>query len=72
MMDIMNQQRLIRPKGADSILDVLNSNAKWNDRIDEAFESLYSLLSRTDFYIQQEQILEKLFPGSLQHELHLH
>ena len=41
------------PQGADSILDVLNSNAKWNDRIDEAFESLYSLLSRTDFYIQQ-------------------
>ena len=51
------------PQGADSILDVLNSNAKWNDRIDEAFESLYSLLSRTDFYIQQEQILKNYSQG---------
>ena len=51
------------PQGADSILDVLNSNAKWNDRINEAFESLYSLLSRTDFYIQQEQILKNYSQG---------
>lgn len=45
------------PQGADSLLDVLNSNAKWNNGIDEAFEDLYTILSQLGVYNDMKQEL---------------
>lgn len=51
------------PQGADSVLAVLNSDSRWNSRIEEAFESLYNLLCQVEFYTQQKQVLESYSQG---------
>ena len=51
------------PQGADSLLDVLNSNAKWNNGIDEAFEDLYTILSQLGVYNDMKQELDAYAQG---------
>lgn len=51
------------PQGADSLLDVLNSNAKWNNGIDEAFEDLYTVLSQITVYNDMKQELDAYAQG---------
>lgn len=51
------------PQGADSLLDVLNSNAKWNNGIDEAFEDLYTILSQLGVYNDMKQELAAYAQG---------
>ena len=38
------------PEGADSLLEVLNTDASWNGRLEEAYEELNSLLSYLQYY----------------------
>lgn len=49
---------IFTPQGADSILDVLNNNKQWNDRIDDAFMGLSNILSRIGSYVEQNKLLE--------------
>ena len=51
------------PQGADNLLDVLNSNAKWNNSIDEAFEDLYTILSQLGVYNDMKQELDAYAQG---------
>ena len=51
------------PQGADNLLDVLNSNAKWNNSIDEAFEDLYTILSQLGVYNDMKQELDTYAQG---------
>lgn len=46
------------PEGADSILDILNTNAYWNGHIEDAFTGLSSLLSKIEFLDEEEQVLD--------------
>ena len=51
------------PQGADSLLDVLNSNVQWNNNIDEAFDSLSAILSQLNAYSDMKQKLEAYAQG---------
>ena len=51
------------PQGADNLLDVLNSNAKWNNGIDEAFEDLYTILSQLGVYNDMKHELDAYAQG---------
>lgn len=51
------------PQGADSLLEVLNSNTGWNNGIDEAFEDLYTILSQLGVYNDMKQELDAYAQG---------
>ena len=51
-------QEMYAPQGADSLLDVLNTVARWNDRIEEAFDALYTTLANLNFYTSETMILK--------------
>lgn len=51
------------PVGADSILDVVNNNARWNGHLQDAFNGLYDILSRIDNYNEQTDILDSYAQG---------
>ncbi|MDC7290163.1 HAMP domain-containing histidine kinase [Blautia schinkii] len=52
------------PIGASSILEVLNTNPKWNDRIDEAYSALESLLTAAARSLESSDILSAFKQGS--------
>ena len=52
------------PQGANSLLDVLNSNGQWNGRLEEVFNGIYRLLINIDFYRSQEKVLATYAAGN--------
>ena len=45
------------PDGADSILDVLNTDSRWNGRVEEAFTALTDILHEMSSFVEAENIL---------------
>lgn len=52
------------PAGASDILEVLNSNPKWNGRIDEAFQALGQALETVALFQSGEHQLDKYTEGN--------
>lgn len=52
------------PKGADSILDVLNREPNWNGRIDEAFQGLHTALNLISSENRKTQEMKKYEEGN--------
>lgn len=42
------------PEGAENLLEVLNTNSKWNGRLEEAYDILETLLSTLNYYVDQD------------------
>lgn len=51
------------PVGADSILDVVNENERWNGHLQDAFNGLYDILSSIDNYNEQMDVLNGYAQG---------
>ena len=51
------------PVGADSILDVVNSNERWNGHLQDAFNGLYDILSQINNYNEQMDVLNGYAQG---------
>ena len=52
------------PVGAESILEVLNTNSYWNDKIEEAFRALDSAIGQTANYVQVLEEVQKYQEGN--------
>ena len=51
-------QEMYSPQGADSLLDVLNRVPQWNNRLEEAFDALDTILGRLNFYTSESDALD--------------
>ena len=51
-------QEMYSPQGAESLLDVLNRVPQWNNRLEEAFDALDTILGRLNFYTSESDALD--------------